>query len=142
MRVPIPVPRLRASVRALACAALGLVAAGPRAEVPAPFVVPAPVRAQAPDRAARSALFDADAAAAARAREQPQYVESIVVEGRDPDARRPRPRSVEQRFAEALLAPPPTPLAGLRMLDTTPCMSVLSTRNDLGNSYAPLTGCP
>jgi hypothetical protein len=126
----------------VAFAACCLVAPLPRAELPAPLATPPPLRAQAPDRAARSALFDADAADTARARAQPQYVESIVVEGRDPEARRPKHRSVEQRFADALLAPPPSPLAGLRMLDTTPCMSVQSTRNDIGNSYAPLTGCP
>lgn len=129
-------------VGAVAFAACCLVAPLPRAELPAPLATPPPLRAQAPDRAARSALFDADAADAARARAQPQYVERIVVEGRDPDARRPPRRSVEQRFADALLAPPPSPMAGLRMLDTTPCMSVQSTRNDIGNSYAPLTGCP
>ncbi|MFO1316862.1 MAG: hypothetical protein U1F58_14790 [Burkholderiales bacterium] len=129
----------RAIALAVACLA---VAPAPRAELPAPLAAPPPLRAAAPDRAARSALFDADAVAAARAREQPQYVERIVVEGRDPDARRPKPRSVEQRFADALLAPPPSPMAGLRFLDTTPCMSVQSTWNDLGNSYAPITGCP
>ena len=127
---------------AVAFAACCLVAPLPHAELPAPLATPPPLRAQAPDRAARSALFDAGAADAVRARQQPQYVESIVVEGRDPDAWRPPRRSVEQRFADALLAPPPSPMAGLRMLDTTPCMSVQSTRNDIGNSYAPLTGCP
>ncbi len=130
------------AARALALAVCCLLAAAPRAELPAPLTVPPTLPGQDKDRAARSALFDADAAAAARARAQPQYVESIVVEGRDPDARRPKPRSVEQRFADALLAPPPSPTAGLRMLDTTPCMSVQSTWNDLGNSYAPITGCP
>ncbi|MBK9114734.1 MAG: hypothetical protein IPM22_03590 [Betaproteobacteria bacterium] len=132
-------PRACAVALAACCVAVAPMA---RAELPAPLSTPPPLRAHAPDRAARSALFDAGAADDARARQQPQYVERIVVEGRDPDARRPKPRSVEQRFAEALLAPPPSPLAGLRMLDTTPCMSVLSTRNDLGNSYAPITGCP
>lgn len=133
----------RTRTRAVALAVCSLAAAPAlRAELPAPLATPPPLRAQTPERTARSALFDAGAADAARTRQQPQYVESIVVEGRDPDARRPKPRSVEQRFADALLAPPPSPLAGLRMLDTTPCMSVLSTRNDLGNSYAPLTGCP
>lgn len=91
--------------------------------------------------AARSVLFDAAAAERERARQEPAYVERIFVEGRDPDAPR-RPRAVEQRFADALLAPRPTPTAGLRFLDTTPCMSVISSWNNLGNSYAPITGCP
>ena len=133
--------RMRARAVALAACCVA-VAPALRAELPAPLATPPPLRAQAPERAARSTLFDLGAADDARARQQPQYVESIVVEGRDPDARRAKPRSVEQRFADALLALPPSPLAGLRMLDTTPCMSVLSTRNDLGNSYAPITGCP
>lgn len=90
---------------------------------------------------ARSVLFDPAAAERERERQQPAYVERIYVEGRDPDAPR-RPRAVEQRFADALLAPRPSPTAGLRFLDTTPCMSVISSWNNLGNSYAPVTGCP
>lgn len=90
----------------------------------------------------RSVVFDKSAADGNRLREQPVYVESIVVEGRDPDARRAKPKALEQRFADALLAPPPSPTAGLRFLDTTPCMSVISTWNNIGNSYAPVTGCP
>lgn len=91
---------------------------------------------------ARSVLFDTKAAEAERARQTPLYVERIVVEGRDPDAPRRPARSLEQRFADALLAPPPAAAAGLRPLDTTPCMSLQSTWNTLGSSYAPLTGCP
>jgi hypothetical protein len=90
----------------------------------------------------RSVLFDAKGAADARARQRPQYVESIVVEGRDSDGRRPKMKPLEQRFADVLLAPPPAAAAGLRMLDTTPCMSMPSTWNVLGSSFAPLTGCP
>ena len=91
--------------------------------------------------AARSLLLDPAAAERERARQQPAYVERIFVEGRDPDAPR-RPRAVEQRFADALLAPRPSSTAGLRFLDTTPCMSVISSWNNPGNSYAPITGCP
>ena len=77
---------------------------------------PEPVRD--PALAGRSVLFDARGAADARVRQHPQYVESIVVEGRDPDGRRPKARPLEQRFADALLAPPPAATAGLRMMDT------------------------
>jgi hypothetical protein len=100
--------------------------------------VAAPVTANA----ARSAVFDAQAADAQRWRQHPAYVEYIVVEGIDPDGRRRPAKSVEQHFADALTAPPPSPTAGLRFLDTTPCMSVQSSWNNLGNSYAPVTGCP
>jgi len=89
--------------------------------------------------AKRSVVFDHGASDAARLLQRPSYVESIVVEGRDPDARKRKP--LEQRFAEALLAPPASSV-GLRALDTTPCMSMPSTWNTIGSSYAPLTGCP
>ena len=95
-----------------------------------------------PRSAGRSVLFDAEGAADARVRQYPQYVESIVVEGHDPDGRRPKARPLEQRFADALLARPPAASAGLRMMDTTPCMSLQSTWNVFGSSFAPLTGCP
>jgi hypothetical protein len=107
-----------------------------------PLAWPTAKPAQAAEFTSRSVLFDAKRAEEARAREQPVFVESIVVEGRDPDARRRPPKPLEQRFAEALLAPAPSSTAGLRFLDTTPCMSLQSTWNTIGNSYAPLTGCP
>jgi hypothetical protein len=95
-----------------------------------------------PALAGRSVLFDAKGASDARMRQSLQYVEFIVVEGRDPDGRRPKSRPLEQRFADALLAPPVDGPAGMRRLDTTPCMSLQSTWNVLGSSFAPLTGCP
>jgi hypothetical protein len=107
-----------------------------------PFAIPAATPTHATEIAARSVLFDAKSADAARARQQPMFVESIIVEGRDPDARRRAPRPLEQRFAEALLAPAASSAMGLRFLDTTPCMSLQSTWNTIGNSYAPLSGCP
>ncbi len=119
-------------------ALMGLSAIGALAQVL--YVLP-PAAAPATGTSARSVVFDAAAAARERARQQPDYVERIYVEGRDPDAPR-KPRAVEQRFADALLAPRPSPTAGLRFLDTTPCMSVISSWNNLGNSYAPITGCP
>ncbi len=119
-------------------ALVGLSATGALAQ--ALYVLP-PAAASATVAGARSVVFDAAAAARERARQEPAYVERIFVEGRDPDAPR-KPRAVEQRFADALLAPRPSPTAGLRSLDTTPCMSVISSWNNLGNSYAPITGCP
>ncbi len=107
-----------------------------------PVAPPVAAPAKAPEFTSRSVLFDTRSADAARARQQPLYVESIIVEGRDPDGRRPPRKPLEQRFAEALLAPPPASAMGIRGLDTTPCMSLQSTWNTIGNSYAPLAGCP
>ena len=118
-----------------------LVAAHARPQVPSPSALP-PEPVREPAQAARSVLFDARGASDARVRQSPHYVESIVVEGRDPDGRRPKARPLEQRFADALLAPPADGPAGMRRLDTTPCMSLQSTWNVLGSSFAPLTGCP
>lgn len=123
----------RAWCVALACVVAADVAAQSLYSVP-PAVAPGA-------SSARSTVFDTAAAERERARQQAAYVERIYVEGRDPDAPR-RPRAVEQRFADALQAPRPSPTAGLRFLDTTPCMSVISSWNNLGNSYAPVTGCP
>ena len=107
-----------------------------------PLAAPAAMPAKAPEFTARSVLFDARGADASRARQQPLYVESIVVEGRDPDARRRPGKPLEQRFAEVLLAPPPASAMGTRHLVTTPCMSLQSTWNTIGESYVPLSGCP
>lgn len=95
-----------------------------------------------PPTAARSVVFDSGKADELRLRQQPAYVESIVVEGRDPDVRRGKRKSLEQNFAEALLAPPPAAAMGLRSLSPTPCYAIQSSLNTIGNSYAPLTGCP
>lgn len=90
----------------------------------------------------RSILFDARSAEEARRRQQAVFVESITVVGRDPDRRPVRRESFETRFANALLAPSPASAAGIRPLDATPCYAVQSSLNPIGNSYAPLTGCP
>jgi hypothetical protein len=95
-----------------------------------------------PARAVRSVLFDAAAADDRRLRLQPVYIESIVIEGRDPDTRRAPRKPLEQRFSDALNASKPAAAAGMRMMDTTPCMSVQSTWNSIGSSFAPLAGCP
>jgi hypothetical protein len=121
------------------CVLLAAVHARPQA-LPLTTVPPETVRD--PALAGRSVLFDGRRASDARVRQSPQYVESIVVEGRDPDGRRPKAKPLEQRFADALLAPPPAAAAGMRSLDTTPCMSLQSTWNTFGSSFAPLTGCP
>lgn len=135
-RVKPAVRRRRAAVAL--CALLAAAQARPQ-PAPPPTLPPEPVAD--PARAGRSAVFDARSAADARVRQSPLYVESLVIEGRDPDARRPKAKPLEQRFADALLAPPPA-AAGMRSLDTTPCMSVQSTWNNFGSSFAPLTGCP
>lgn len=128
-------------MRAVVALCALLVATQARPQVPSPSALPTePVRD--PALAGRSVLFDARGASDARVRQSPLYVESIVVEGRDPDGRRPKAKPLERRFADALLAPPADRLAGMRRLDTTPCMSLQSTWNVLGSSFAPLTGCP
>ncbi len=88
----------------------------------------------------RSSAFDK--VAAERLRDTPVYIERLVIEGRDPDAARRKAKPLEARFADSLNAPPAAGAVGLRPLDTKPCMSMPSTWNPIGNSYAPLTGCP
>jgi hypothetical protein len=95
-----------------------------------------------PPSPARSVVFDGSKAEELRLRQQPTYVESIVVEGRDPDVRRGRRKSLEQTFADALLAPPPAAAMGVRGLNPTPCYAIQSSINTIGSSFAPLTGCP
>lgn len=90
----------------------------------------------------RSVVFDSGTADDLRVRQQPTYVERILVEGRDPDGPRFKRKSLEQTFAESLLAPPAASAMGLRRITTTPCYAVQSTINILGDSIAPLTGCP
>jgi hypothetical protein len=125
-----------------AIVACGIERASAQAPPGIPVAPPAATSAKAPEFTVRSVLFDNKGAEAARARQQPLYVESIVVEGRDPDGPRLPRKPLEQRFAEALLAPPPSSAVGYRGLDTRPCMSLQSTWNNIGNSYAPASGCP
>jgi hypothetical protein len=106
------------------------------------LAIPSSVPQADPARAGRSIMFDPARVAEAGARAQPQYVESITVEARDPDAPRVRRKAFEQRFADSLLGPPPARQVGMRRLDSTPCLSVPSTWNSLGSSFAPLGGCP
>lgn len=87
-------------------------------------------------------VFDKDAANAARQRNDPTYVERIFVEGRDPDAPRGPRKPLEKRFADTLLAPLPASPVGLRSLDTTPCVSLASSWNNIGSNFVPLSGCP
>jgi len=95
-----------------------------------------------PPAASRSVVFDSSKADDLRFREQPAYVESITVEGRDPDGPRVKRKSLEQSFADALLAPPPAAAMGMRSLNPTPCYAIQSSLNTIGSSFAPLTGCP
>ena len=131
--------RMRAAI-ALCALLISLPARSQAPSSPTLPLPPEPVRD--PALAGRSVPFDARGAADARVRQSPQYVESIVVEGRDPDGRRPKARPLEQRFADALAALPVGGPVGMRRLDTTPCMSLQSTWNAFGSSFAPLTGCP
>jgi len=124
-------------MRMRAVAALTLACACGVAGAQALYQVPRAVAA--PAQPAASVVLDLRAAADARLRDVPVYVESIVVEGRDPDRRRLRP--LEVRFAEALAARP-RPLAGINPLNDTPCMSLQSTWNNIGDAHVPLSGCP
>ena len=92
--------------------------------------------------ASRSVVFDSSSADDLRLRQQPTYVERILVEGRDPDGPRIKRKPLEQTFAELLLAPPAASAVGLRRITTTPCYAVQSSLNTIGDSIAPMTGCP
>ena len=87
----------------------------------------------------RSILFDLKAAEDLQLRQQPIYVESITVFGHRSE---PAKMPLEQRFANALNAPAAAGTMGIRPMDTTPCPSMASTWNNIGSSFAPLTGCP
>jgi len=91
---------------------------------------------------ARSVVFDKDAADLVRMRQSPEYVERIFVEAYDPDAARIPRRTLERQFSDTLLAAPAVPAMGIRPLDSTPCMSLPSTWNNIGTSFAPMSGCP
>ena len=108
----------------------------------AQFVPPYPLPAEPTGRANRSTssiLFDLKAAEDLRLQRQPIYVESITVFGHRPET----PKiPLEQRFANALNAPTAAAAMEIRAMDTTPCMSMASTWNTIGSSFAPLTGCP
>jgi hypothetical protein len=94
----------------------------------------------APTQPARSVVFDTRSAVDARLRNAPSYVETIFVEGRNPDAR--PPRALEVRFTEVLTAPRPSPFAAVSMFSDAPCMSLPSTWNNIGDAHVPLSGCP
>ena len=87
----------------------------------------------------RSILFDLKAAEDLQLRQQPIYMESITVFGHRSE---PAKIPLEQRFANALNAPAAAGTMEIRAMDTTPCMSMASTWNNIGSSFAPLTGCP
>lgn len=97
---------------------------------------------QSPVPPGRSVVFDKDAADLARMRQSPEYIERIFVEAYDPDAPRVPRKHLERRFSDTLLAAPPASATGIRPLDATPCMSVASTWNNFGTSFAPMSGCP
>ena len=108
------------------------------AQVVSLYALPAGPTAPA-SQLTHSILFDLKAAEDARLRQQPIYVESITVFGHRPE---PPKIPLEQRFANALNAPAAAGVMEIRAMDTTPCMSMASTWNNIGSSFAPLTGCP
>jgi hypothetical protein len=100
------------------------------------YVLPPESRTPAA-QSTRSILFDLKAAENLRLQGQPLYVESITVVG---EAEPPK-KSVEKRFADSLNSP----VAGMieyRPMASTPCLSMASTRPDIGSWFTPLTGCP
>jgi hypothetical protein len=107
-----------------------------------PYSLPPEPSATAPSLALRGAPFDATAAQRARLQQQPTYIESIVIEGYDPDARRVPKKTPERRFGDALNAPAAAGMLGSRTVDSTPCMSLASTWNNIGSSFVPTSGCP
>ena len=117
---------------------LALLATPAVAQIASPYPLPAEP-ADAANRSTRSILFDLKTAEDLRLRQQPIYVESITVFGH-----RAEPPSIplEQRFANALNAPAAAGVMEMRAMDTTPCMSMASTWNNIGSSFAPLAGCP
>ena len=117
---------------------LALCAAPALAQFVSPYPLPAEPAARA-NRSTSSLLFDLKGAEDLRLQSQPIYVESITVFGHRSE---PPNLPLEQRFANALNAPAAAGAMELRAMDTTPCMSMASTWNNIGSSFAPLTGCP
>ena len=108
------------------------------AQIVSPYPLPAEPTAPS-NRSTRGILFDLKSAEDMRLRQQPIYVESITVFGHRAE---PPKIPLEQRFANALNAPAAAGVMEMRAMDTTPCMSMASTWNNIGSSFAPLTGCP
>jgi hypothetical protein len=117
---------------------LALFATPAVARIVSPYPLP-PEPASASNRSTTSILFDLRAAEDLRLRQQPIYVESITVFGHRAE---PPKIPLEQRFANALNAPAAAAAMEIRAMDTTPCLSMASTWNTIGSSFAPLTGCP
>lgn len=101
------------------------------------YVLPVEPTARA-SPATRSILFDVKAVDDARLRAQPLYVESITIVGQSPE---PPKKSLERKFADALNAPA-SGMVEFRQSGSTPCLSMPSTRPDIGSWFTPATGCP
>ena len=86
----------------------------------------------------RSILFDVKAANDLRLRTQPIYIESITIVGQSPG---PSRKTLERKFADALNAPA-SGMVEFRQSGSTPCLSMASTRPDIGSWFTPPTGCP
>jgi hypothetical protein len=117
---------------------LALIATTAGAQVLPLRATPAEPTASA-SQSTRSLLFDLKAAEDLQLRQQPIYVESVTVFGHRSE---PAKIPLEQRFANALNAPAPAGTMEIRAMDTTPCLSMASTWNNIGSSFAPPTGCP
>ena len=117
---------------------LALIATAAGAQVSPLRATPAGPNASA-SQSTRSILFDLKAAEDLQLRQQPIYMESITVFGHRSE---PAKMPLEQRFANALNAPAAAGAVGIRGMDTTPCLSMASTWNNIGSSFAPPTGCP
>ena len=86
----------------------------------------------------RSILFDMKAAEDLRLRNHPIYVESITIVGQSPE---PPKKTLERKFADTLNAPV-SGMVEFRQSGSTPCLSMASTRPDIGSWFTPATGCP
>jgi len=110
----------------------------------APRLVLTPRPVAAPASPPRSVVVDAAQAEAIEAARMPRYTERIDVVGRDADARKAPPKSLEQRFAESLNGQQGNGRLGgvLGALDTRPCMALASMVVDIGTAYNPFGFCP
>jgi hypothetical protein len=86
----------------------------------------------------QSILFDVKAAEDLRLRSRPIYVESITIVGQGPE---PPKKTLERKFADTLNAPV-SGMVEFRQSGSTPCLSMASTRPDIGSWFTPATGCP
>ena len=114
-----------------------LFAAGAAAQTASIYSLPAEPPARA-TKSTQSILFDLKAANDVRLQGQPLYVESITIVGQ---VEAPK-KSVEKRFADSLNGPAAAGMLEFKHGSNVPCLSLASTRPDIGSWFTPLTGCP